>query len=312
MERRWVNIFFPFQTSNKMMDSCAICEQSLVDGKPTVQLRVKGRLGISKASKARRSHVKVKVGQYVHVECRKNFIDPNRIVSDTRKTTSQAPSYSLRSLSLPFNSSEHCLFCGKAAKLVDGRKRGYDVFPVRTVGFYSSIKKLCEKRNDEWGNVVAGRLACIGDLHIIDAVYHQSCSVNFRTFKNIPLQHTSSIEICTQGRREEIQRMRAFQETTSYFEENDEEQLTVADLAKKMEECLEGTGYKAYSIKYLKEKLKEHYGNQIIITEINGKPNVVTFRSNVDTLLFDFYKEQRLQDSQCDAMRIIKRAAVLI
>lgn len=34
----------------------------------------------------------------------------------------------------------------------------------------------------------------------------------------------------------------------------------------------------AYSV-HMKNKLKEHFGSTIVITEINGKSNVVTFRS---------------------------------
>lgn len=45
---------------------------------------------------------------------------------------------------------------------------------------------VCEKRNDEWGRIVNGRIASVSDLHAADAVYHHVCSTNFRTSKAMP------------------------------------------------------------------------------------------------------------------------------
>lgn len=50
---------------------------------------------------------------------------------------------------------------------------------------------LCEERNDDCGKLVASRLAFAIDLHAVDAVYHQKGSVNFRTLKTVPEQHSS-------------------------------------------------------------------------------------------------------------------------
>jgi len=50
-----------------------------------------------------------------------------------------------------------------------------------------------------------------------------------------------------------------------------------------MQECLKGSGYQAYSQVYMKQKLKEELGYEIFITELNGKPDVVTFRSSASS-----------------------------
>lgn len=42
---------------------------------------------------------------------------------------------------------------------------------------------ICDERRDEWSAEVRGRIESVNDLHAADAVYHQSCSVNFRTKK---------------------------------------------------------------------------------------------------------------------------------
>jgi hypothetical protein len=42
-------------------------------------------------------------------------------------------------------------------------------------------------RDDEWALDVRGRLEFVQDLHAADALYHQQCSVHFRTLKQIPV-----------------------------------------------------------------------------------------------------------------------------
>ena len=71
----------------------------------------------------------------------------------------------------------------------EGRKRGYDVIPVRTKDFQDKIQEACKVRNDEWAETVRGRLEFAQDLHAADVVYHHACSVNFRTLKQIPKKH---------------------------------------------------------------------------------------------------------------------------
>ena len=63
----------------------------------------------------------------------------------------------------------------------DGRKRGYDVIPVRTKD-EDKIQHVCKVRNDdEWAETVRGKLEFAQDVHAADTVYHQACSVNFQT-----------------------------------------------------------------------------------------------------------------------------------
>jgi len=56
---------------------------------------------------------------------------------------------------------------------------------------------------------------------------------------------------------------------------------------------------------------KEYFGNKIIQTEINGKPNVVTFRNKAREVLCDFYSQHDLVPKK-DKLRIIETAAKLI
>lgn len=45
---------------------------------------------------------------------------------------------------------------------------------------------MCQERGDLCADSVQARILLIHDLHAADAVYHQICSVNFRTKKQIP------------------------------------------------------------------------------------------------------------------------------
>lgn len=155
----------------------------------------------------------------MHTTCRKNFTEKNRIIHDTKESVSERPSVTLRSATPLFNFREHCLFCGTPAKYKDkNNKRGYDVFPVRTTDFAKTISDICDERNDDWGNEVAGRLAYAPDLHAADAVYHQRYSVNFHTLKVRPEQTLSSgpsSSKCrsTTGRPETAEREQAFRDS---------------------------------------------------------------------------------------------------
>ena len=62
----------------------------------------------------------------------------------------------------------------------------------------------------------------------------------------------------------------------------------------------------------MKKKLLDRYGDQIIVTEINGKSNVVTFRRTAAPILHDFYDKQRMEHAESETMRIIGTAAKLI
>jgi len=70
-----------------------------------------------------------------------------------------------------------------------------------------------------------------------------------------------------------------------------------------MEKYLAGSGSVPYSHVYIKRKIEEYYKENIIITKINGKPNVVTFTTTVSKILHDFHQQSRKDDSISENMR---------
>lgn len=295
---------------------CVICSQELGD-EPTVTLTKKGSKTVNTCSEDRRSSIRTEEGDVVHVQCRKRFTDPRKVaVEKEYHAKLEGPPRVLRSESGRFDYETHCLFCGQPAKY-DGKKRGYGVTSIESkTSFQASITKACEDRNDKWGNEVAARIAFAHDVRAADAVYHEACSVSFRTGRQIPRRHSldgeDTVYTGKRGRPKEIDRQVAFLEVAHYLEENDDEQITLADLVLKMGELLDGTDFEPYSTTYMKSKLEEHFEHNIIMTEINGKHNVVTVRKTAKFLLHDFYKIQGQVNSKTDAERIIETAAELI
>lgn len=173
------------------MENCCICGKSVEEGDSSSVLTQKGCDGIIRVSCAQGDGgINPQVGDKIHQKCRRDLVRPPKTATSLDVGASPAASISRRSITPKFTSKEHCIFCGQTAKY-DGKKKGFDVIPVRTKDFQTSITVLCRDRTDEWSQIVLGRLQYAQDLHAADTVYHQSCSVNFRTGKRIPKQYNS-------------------------------------------------------------------------------------------------------------------------
>ncbi|XP_021362244.1 uncharacterized protein LOC110456045 [Mizuhopecten yessoensis] len=297
------------------MEECVLCHHSLQDGRDiAVTLRQKGSIGINEASKVRGDSILTVPGQQVHQDCRKSYVNPKSMHLNQKKSQDKdtdsllASKSSLRSSSL-FDFQQHCLFCGQSARL-SGNKRGPDVFPVRTSDFDCTILDICTDRNDDWAAEVKGRIEYAADLYAADALYHQSCSVNFRTFRQVPQEFSPQ----TKKQRTPVGRPSAKRESfiyaTEYLVQHDNEQITIIDLVKKMaEHCGEEN---AYSVSHMKVKLLEHFGPRIVISEINGKSNVVTLQYTARSILQDYYENQTKSNTESETKFIIMTAAKLL
>ncbi len=72
-----------------------------------------------------------------------------------------------------------------------------------------------------------------------------------------------------------------------------------------LKSILDGSEYSAYSRVHMFSKLKEHFGDRLVITHINGKSNVVTFRNTVVAILQDFYNSQQKPDLSSEKIRLV-------
>ena len=293
------------------MSCCIFCTKELGDGQPTTQLREKGCVTINTLASSLGLSVIVTTGQRVHKDCRRDFCRPREARQLGNRGAGFSEEYRRLRSNGGFDFGQHCLFCGKAAKL-KGCKRGHDVYPVRTFDFQATIREVCEGRKDEWGYQVLARLEFAQDLHAADAIYHQTCNVNFRTARQLPSSKQTVPEATVKsprGRPENLEQNAAFVSVMQFFEENDNEQTSVHDLVLKMEELIPGC---AYSAVYMKKRLKEHYKDRVVITELNGVSNIVTFKETASSILNDFYNQPKNMDTAEQKASIIKAAAKLI
>jgi len=306
------------------MDECILCHESLNDGQKTVTLGLKGSQGLNKASAARGDDIVVHAGQTVHTTCRLNYTNANSISSFKRKSIENMDAHSSQALrsDSTFNFSRDCLFCGTTTKKSTSSKVlvpcNANVFHVRTIGIQKTILEECKRRCDMWSETVLARIEYGQDLVAVGAMYHQECSVNFRTGKDIPKTFKCDETISSLGKRQkcgrpsDVERRFAFTHVTKYLEDNDEEQNTVNDMVDKMKDFLQGTGCEPYSVKYMKQCLIDNYGEKITITEINGRSNVVTFTSAASGILQHNYSLPKPDDTEAQKMRLIQTAAKLI
>ena len=62
----------------------------------------------------------------------------------------------------------------------------------------------------------------------------------------------------------------------------------------------------------MKKRLKEYFGNKIITTDINGKPNVIAFYSTASAIHQQFYQQQRNEDTEKEKLRLVEAAVKII
>ena len=96
-----------------------------------------------------------------------------------------------------------------------------------------------------------------------------------------------------------------------FFENNDEEQLTLSDLIGKMEDFLKDTEYSAYDRRHMKRKLLDFYGQDIIISGGRGAP-IVTYRQTANSILRDYYNKPKDVDINLQKIQLIEAAARLL
>ncbi|CAC5386695.1 unnamed protein product [Mytilus coruscus] len=271
------------------MDTCIICNDDIQNGNKTVELREKGSIGINNASRERGDTIVTRTGLLVHEHCRRSYVNPNVTKGLKRKSTSPAPLATPPTLwsEKQFSFQEDCLFCGNSTIETTAKRRLFDVHAVQTTEFQTTVEQICIERNDEWATEVKGRIEFARDLHVVDAIYHSSCSTNFRTGKNVPLLFSPKTNKSQIKRGRPNTNYQHFLKVLDFLEGNYDEQLTIKDLVDRM--------------------------TSILITELNGKENVVTFRQTASTIIHNFYKESKLNKSDEDSKLFsIKTAAALI
>ena len=306
-----------------MESKCIICKQVISTSDGSAVISQKGADGINLAAEQRGDTPCAVPGNSIHTICRRDFCDKRRIdrhIQDQNREVASCSfkqsSKSLRSSSVAGNNVNNCIFCDQTVSFDDSHTKSEKCYKVRTIKLKFTLAEQCRNRNDEWGITVLGRLNAItSDLHAADSVYHNICSVNFRTGKNLPIRFLTE-DYCNDrkpakrtrlGRPADDIRLEAFFDAAQQFEESDYDQVTIADISNKMVELLEGTNLEPYGHQYLKQVLRQHYGDRVIISK-----SVITFRQTAEVILHDYYKLPQNQDPEVERINIIEASARLI
>ena len=300
---------------------CVFCKGSLIYEEGITVLTAKGCEGIERASSERNQNIITVAGQKVHTKCKKRYCNSKYIALDNKKRKHEEidgavmPS-TCSSTGSPFNIRENCLFCGHGTTVSFDHRTDSKLSNVSTTIIKDTIMDVCNKRNDAWAATVLSRIEYVQDLFAAEAVYHKQCRVNFSTQRQIPVkyipdEYTNPTKQAKRGRNKDSIKYDAFLKVAEYLESHDEEQTTVNNMIDKMAEYLP-PDETAYGFTYMKACLQNHFGDTIVITELNGKPNVVTFRHKAASIISDFYSRPQDNDTDVEKMRIIKAACELI
>ena len=99
----------------------------------------------------------------------------------------------------------------------------------------SGINKVSEKCGSSI--FVKSRIAYAQDLHAVDSIYHEKCSVNFRNGTGIPKDIVPSKKGKKGCQGSEIL-TDVFLKVAGYLEANDDEKISVEDIVEKMKEYI--------------------------------------------------------------------------
>ena len=192
------------------------------------------------------------MGQKFHKKCRDDYRNENAIKRDLKRKQETdkhslfcSPAKTRSTVEKPFNYKRDCLLCGQPATLNSRKGDSDEVFAIRTFECERSLLHKCAERGRRWGQLVQSRIQSVNDLRAADAVYHQQCSVNFRTHKNIPTKRMPGTGQSAPRKGHPVSEAQtaAFLKVARYLQDNDDEQITLTDLRQKMRQCLLESGH---------------------------------------------------------------------
>jgi hypothetical protein len=284
--------------------SCVICKHGF-DNDHSVTVYKKGLLTLITYSEI---HGKLDLSAYlkqcmsktpissvlVHQTCRRDFTDMKR----TRKNSVDYESPStkrLRSTMPSFKWKEDCMLCGKSAAIdVRHPNQSSAVHKVTTIPIRKSLLDCCERRGDSWGVEVQSRLLGCIDLVAAEAVYHNTCFSRFMLNKAPKANLTNN-----HGRHVDQGMHVAFEKVCTWLEcDGDAELYTLAELHAKMSELSKESD--VYSLKRLKQKLEERYGQFVFFAEVEGRGTVVCFRNMANYIIEKSFFKQKVDTNDVE------------
>lgn len=255
------------------------------------------------------------IGVNVHVSCRKKFTDKRRyeqLCESGEGAACSVPPKTLRSSVSVFDWKLHCFFCGEQVTYDKYSHNSLENVTVRTLEIRETILLECSKRIDSWSLQIQSRLNMCHDLVAAEAVYHKSCRGKFSKIKSSSHDDKSDFQPSTSFGRPENPHMAArFVELCEWLENADDELYTMTEVHEKLR-SLSDLGEDVYSMKHLKRKLEEKYGDHVFFAEIRGRKNVLCLRNMASCIINDKWYNDRNGNIADDSTRIVATAAKLV
>lgn len=263
-------------------DKCFVCDVGFAESDDFVRVGKKGIEGLRRASQERNDQKWTLLQDLHEVKCHKNcrklYTHPDYI-AQKKKLDSLAEAGSPNSPSTPkkstlrsgeaFNFINTCLFCSAEIDFEKIKKTKQEyrriAYDVRTLTFQESVKEMAKKRNDTLGRLLLKRLSGSVDLVAEEAVYHKDCLTSF-------FRPVSGVK---RGRPESDEIRNAMDEIFRILEESDDCQFSLKELT-------ENLSY-IPTLKTIKRKLVEKYGDDIIISSLQNRDVVICFRRTNDS-----------------------------
>lgn len=271
------------------MENCIICNENLSD-QETITVKEKGLKTLAKAS-LDRDDGKIErfknIAEIVlHKKCRQNYTRKSSIEADKKKMkiSIQKESLKLRSGVEEFDFKQQCLFCVKKCDKKLGHRKKFSC--ITTIEIKTKILRYCEQRNDEWARDVRSRIETECDLVACEARYHRDCYASFSVLttgnKNAgrPTAETNLIGL---------------DKILEYLNESKDVvcQFSLNNLYEKFKEFATDVS-QVWNKRHFREKLGEHYKDEIVIVDKYGESSVVCFKGSTENIIKDTWRETTL------------------
>ena len=216
-----------------------------------------------------------------------------------------------------FDFHSKCFLCGIEVTERERQTEGISRVSCKEREVDISIEEQILKRgNDEWAIAVNGRMQFISDLRDEDAIYHPVCMTNFRLGCAIPTKYSGNVPKKSEklGRPQDAEREKPYTDAKQFLLEKvrNDELVTLYDMQTATSDALTDTVLTPFTTKWIQSRLMTDFPDEIFIATVNGRVNVITFRSTTNKILSNFHKTSKNIDSKEEKINIVKAAAKLI
>lgn len=208
---------------------------------------------------------------YMHTLCRiylNNKIRAKRRAEaqcelDSKRVMTENVSSLTRSNEEKFDFKKQCFYCANTCQPdhKHPERKNFEYVRTKDCGIFKTTLQICAHRNDKFSKSIETRLLSVNDLVAAEARYHKSCR---SSFENKPSTNL------TPGRPKSEGKINAFISMCEKFE-NEMEMYTVTEFQESMKKLND----EVYSVKMIKEKLKEKYGETVRFVQREGKRDII-------------------------------------